>query len=109
VTPAGPQRPHETGRNTADHALYRHVPGDEDCNEAIRELYTFLDGELTVDKRAAISAHLDDCHPCLEAFDFEAVLRIVVADHCREQVPDRLKDRIASLIAEDAGGPPEPA
>jgi mycothiol system anti-sigma-R factor len=91
------------GRNPDDGRLYGSVDGDEACNEAIAELYTFLDGELTTDKRAAIAAHLDDCHPCLEAFDFEAELRMVVAHHCREQVPEQLKDRIADLLAADGG------
>lgn len=80
------------------------MQGDAECDKAIRELYTFLDGELTVEKRTAISAHLDGCHPCLEAFDFEAELRIVVARHCREQVPEQLRERVARLIAEGAGG-----
>lgn len=74
---------------------------DEDCNDAIQELYTFLDGELTPDRRDAIRGHLDDCHPCLEAFDFEAELRLVVSHHCRATVPDALKARIAQLLGED--------
>lgn len=73
---------------------------DEDCNDAIRELYTFLDGELTPGRRETIRGHLDDCHPCLEAFDFEAELRLVVSHHCRETVPDALKARIAQLLGE---------
>jgi mycothiol system anti-sigma-R factor len=73
-----------------------------DCNEAIKELYTFLDGELTLDRRTAIRAHLDGCHPCLEAFDFEAELRLVVSHHCRETVPESLKQRIAALLAQQA-------
>jgi mycothiol system anti-sigma-R factor len=100
-----PGRKPEAGRKPVSGALYGFVQGDAECERAIRELYTFLDGELTSDKRAAISAHLDDCHPCLEAFDFEAELRLVVAKHCREQVPDHLRDRVARLIAEDAGSP----
>ncbi len=74
---------------------------EEDCDNAIRELYTFLDGELTATRRAAIRGHLDDCHPCLEAFDFEAELRQVISHHCRETVPETLKARIAALLAED--------
>lgn len=70
----------------------------EDCRDAIEELYTFLDGELTDERRVAIRGHLDDCHSCLEAFDFEAELRSVVAHHCRETVPEALKVRIAGLI-----------
>ncbi len=73
----------------------------EDCKDAIRELYTFLDGELTDARREAISGHLDGCHACLEAFEFEAELRMVISHHCRESVPDALKERIAGLLADD--------
>lgn len=73
----------------------------EDCDEAIQELYTFLDGELTDARRETIRGHLDDCHPCLEAFDFEAELRIVISHHCRDAVPEALKQRIAALLATD--------
>lgn len=75
---------------------------DEDCNDAIQELYTFLDGELTEDRRNSIRGHLDDCHPCLEAFDFEAELRMVVSHHCRETVPEALKARITAILSQDA-------
>ena len=71
---------------------------DTACEEALAELYTFLDGELTEERRVTIRRHLDDCNPCLEAFDFEAELRRVVAERCRESVPDHLRARIAMLI-----------
>ncbi len=70
----------------------------EDCEQALRTLYYFLDGELTPDRRAAIQRHLDECSPCLEAFDFEAELKIVIARSCRDQVPDGLRQRIADVI-----------
>lgn len=73
------------------------------CDEVIRELYTFVDGELTVESRAQIKSHLDDCLPCFEAYDFEAELRIVISQRCRESVPDSLRDRIAQAI--DSEGP----
>lgn len=69
-----------------------------DCNDSLRELYTFLDGELTDDKRATISRHIDECSPCLEAFDFEAELRAVVAKRCHEEVPESLRNRIAESL-----------
>jgi mycothiol system anti-sigma-R factor len=71
---------------------------DADCSEALHELYTFLDGELTVERRVHISRHLDDCHGCLEAFDFEAELRIVVSQKCREEVPESLRRRVADAL-----------
>jgi mycothiol system anti-sigma-R factor len=69
-----------------------------DCDDAVHRLYHFLDGELDDDRRAHIKDHLDECLPCLEAFDFEAELRIVIAQKCREQVPDHLRERIARAI-----------
>ncbi len=70
-----------------------------DCDDALRELYGFLDGELTDDRRHLISSHLDDCSPCLEAFDFENELRHLVASKCHDDVPDGLRERIADAIA----------
>ena len=69
-----------------------------DCNETLKELYGFLDGQLSDDDREHIRQHLDDCSPCLEAFDFEAELRIVVRNRCTDQVPDALRARIAKAI-----------
>lgn len=76
--------------------------GDHDhgnCEEALQDLYTYLDGELTDDRRSLIKGHLDDCNPCFEAFDFEAELRIVISCRCREEVPDSLRLRIAEQLA----------
>ena len=48
-----------------------------DCNDALHELYEFLDGELTLERRAHIQQHLTDRSPCLETFDFQAELHLV--------------------------------
>jgi anti-sigma factor (TIGR02949 family) len=69
-----------------------------DCREALHRIYHFLDGELTVDRRAKIEAHLNGCSPCLHMFGFEAELRKVVACKCQEVVPDELRERIAQAI-----------
>jgi mycothiol system anti-sigma-R factor len=72
--------------------------GDGGCDDSLYELYSFLDGELTENRRAEIKRHLDDCPPCYEQFDFEAELRIVIAQKCRDTVPDSLRDRIARAL-----------
>ncbi len=69
-----------------------------DCEETVHRLYHFLDGELTEDRRRAIQAHLDNCGPCVDAIGFEAELRRVVADRCKDRVPPQLLDRIARAI-----------
>ena len=75
------------------------------CDEALHELYTFLDGELTDARRSRIRTHLDDCSPCLEVFDFEAELRIVIKHKCQDQVPESLRQRIFDSLA-GADAPP---
>ncbi|MGQ0616281.1 MAG: mycothiol system anti-sigma-R factor [Acidimicrobiia bacterium] len=68
------------------------------CEDALAELYQYLDGALTPEKRAAIQHHLDDCPPCFEAFDFEGELRVVIARKCQERVPDALRLRVAEAL-----------
>ena len=72
------------------------------CNDALHELYTFIDGELTTERRAAIEEHLEACPHCFEAFDFEAEIKGYLAEKCRERVPDSLKERIAQAITDTA-------
>jgi mycothiol system anti-sigma-R factor len=69
-----------------------------DCDKAIYQIYEYLDGELTVWKRRAITRHLDDCPPCAHGYDFEIELRQVVASKCRDEVPPELKRRIADAL-----------
>jgi len=90
----GSEIPHANG--SSDHG-HDHEPSP--CEQAIRELYVYIDGELTDEKRSTIKGHLDDCNPCFEAFDFEAELRIVIAARCTEEVPDSLRNRIAEQLS----------
>jgi len=86
-----------------------HEHGGADCREAIETIYQFLDGELTVEARHQIKRHLDDCSPCLEAYDFEAELRVAIARKCRDSVPETLRIRIhEALLQESQGGPSLP-
>lgn len=70
----------------------------EFCSEAVELLYHYLDGELTEERRIVIQNHLDDCPPCFSAFDFETELRVIVAQRCRERVPESLRIRVAEAI-----------
>ncbi len=83
-------------------ALY----GGGNCQDALHTLYHYLDGELTPNRREAIQRHLEQCSPCLHAFDFEAELKVVVARSCRDQVPGHLRDKIAQALsqASESGG-----
>ena len=76
---------------------------DRGCLDAVRRLYTYLDGELDEARRSALKRHLDECMPCLQAFDFEAELRMLIARKCREQVPVTLWTRISEVARQEVG------
>ena len=78
-------------------------PGDltdaSDCRSSLAELYGYLDGELTPERRTLIREHLDRCHGCVEAYGFEAELRAVVSSCCRQtELPPGLKERVAQAL-----------
>ncbi len=73
-----------------------------DCNETLRELEQFLDQELTEHARDTIHSHLEGCPDCLQAFDFHAELRTVIATKCHsDQMPPGLMDKIAQCFGPD--------
>ena len=72
-----------------------------DCNETIRELEAFLDGELPAEVRAHIHVHLESCMDCLQAFDFHAELKQAIRRKCSsDEMPAGLVDRIANCFDE---------
>ena len=73
-----------------------------DCTEAVHELYHYLDGELTEERREVIRVHLDFCGPCGGAAEFEAELRKVIANRCKDRVPESLIQRVAEAIDEES-------
>src|ERR1700722_19383602 len=72
-----------------------------DCEEAVHVLYHYLDGELTEERRTEIRVHLDWCGPCSGAAEFEAELRKVIANRCKDRVPDSLMQRGAAAVDEE--------
>jgi mycothiol system anti-sigma-R factor len=76
-----------------------------DCNETIRELDAYLDGELSDAARTHIRGHLDDCMDCLQAFDFQAELKAAIRRKCsNDELPPGLIDRIERCFDEDFDG-----
>jgi mycothiol system anti-sigma-R factor len=76
-----------------------------DCNQTLRELEAFLDGELTDETQHAIHAHLEGCMDCLQAFDFHAELKTVISQKClNDEMPPGLLSRIEQCFGEDIDG-----
>ncbi len=79
------------------------APGD--CREAAAELYEYLDGVLTDERRAVIAGHLDGCSGCFHAFEFHAELKTVISAKCQTEVPEALRRRIIASLSELADLP----
>jgi mycothiol system anti-sigma-R factor len=101
--PSSAGQPQSPGNDTYELELSTYSRSVSDpCQDAIATLYSFLDGELTSERRVKIQYHLEECSPCFAAFDFEAELKAVIARKCRDDVPDSLRQRVAeALRAED--------
>jgi mycothiol system anti-sigma-R factor len=69
-----------------------------DCDDAFLRIYEYLDGEMTVWRRQAITRHLDECPPCADGFTFELEIRRIVVSKCREEVPPSLRLRMAQSL-----------
>lgn len=74
------------------------VANPSDCREAVEQLYAFLDGELTAEKRTSISNHIDACGHCLDAYEFHTELKTVISKKCHTDLPVGLRDRVFDAL-----------
>jgi mycothiol system anti-sigma-R factor len=76
-----------------------------DCDDTLRELDAFLDDELSDDMRDGIHQHLDGCVDCLQAVDFHAELKQVIAAKCgHDELPPGLVARLEQCLQTDFDG-----
>lgn len=73
-----------------------------ECDDALTNLYLYLDSEIEGSRSEVIRAHLEDCSGCLRSFDFEARLKIVVRERLAEEVPSEFIERLREAIAREA-------
>jgi anti-sigma factor (TIGR02949 family) len=69
-----------------------------DCDDALANLYEYLDSEMEDAEASQIREHLDDCSGCHSRFDFETRLRIVVRERLSEEVPPEFIARLRSAL-----------
>ena len=71
------------------------------CDQALAEIYLYLDRELTWWRRRQIRRHLADCPPCLQGYTFERRLKVVVRECLAEEVPDEFLLRLNQALREE--------
>ena len=70
-----------------------------DCEQALKEIERYLDGELEGPLVAEIREHLWACDPCMNRSEFRRKLKELTAAKCGcEQVPAQLRLRIETLL-----------
>ncbi|MFB3051631.1 MAG: mycothiol system anti-sigma-R factor [Acidimicrobiia bacterium] len=74
----------------------------KDCDEALENLYLYLDSELDSVTSSRIRSHLDECRGCGPQFDFEGRLKAVVRERLHEDVPDAVVDRVRAALHEES-------
>ncbi|MGH8949904.1 MAG: zf-HC2 domain-containing protein [Acidimicrobiia bacterium] len=73
-----------------------------ECDDALTNLYQYLDKEIETTTYEVIRAHLEDCSGCLRSFDFEARLKVVVRERLSEDVPPEFLNRLRDALAREA-------
>ncbi|NOY54627.1 MAG: hypothetical protein GXP34_01435 [Actinobacteria bacterium] len=74
------------------------------CEEAIVNVYLYLDNELGRVHTAKIRHHLRHCNGCLGAFRFEEHLRIVIRDRVQEEPRQEVLDRLWAFLKDQEPG-----
>ncbi len=68
------------------------------CEEALRMLFAYLDGELEEREHHDVDQHLRACRSCFSRAEFEGRLKAHLAELRAQPVPTEFESRIRSLI-----------
>jgi mycothiol system anti-sigma-R factor len=69
-----------------------------DCEQALENLYLFIDREIDTASCAEIQTHIDECTSCLSEYDLERVVKSLVSRSCSEVAPDPLREKVLLSI-----------
>ena len=72
----------------------------DECSDFLDQIVYFLDNELDEADCADVQHHLDQCAPCLEKYDLQRTVKMLVARSCVESAPDELRQRVTMSIRE---------
>jgi len=75
------------------------------CNDALHEVYSYLDKELSWVSAWRVRRHLKACGGCVAAYGFEERLRVVIRLRLQEEPPQEVLDRLRAAIDQERGHP----
>jgi anti-sigma factor (TIGR02949 family) len=69
------------------------------CAEAMRQLWDYLDAELTLERMGEVQRHLEKCAPCLQHSRFEArFLEALAASREARSCPREVRERVLATL-----------
>ncbi len=74
------------------------------CDDVIRELSNYLDGELALSAKQDIEGHLDECHDCKLVVDQTKLTVEVFCDAKLVELPNDVKSRLHEVLRRKLGG-----
>lgn len=73
-----------------------------DCATALRQLWDYLDGELTADRMAQIREHMLRCADCLQHVRFgELFLQAIRKTRAEDPMPPHLRLRVEEMLSNE--------
>lgn len=71
---------------------------NRDCDQALENLYLFIDHEIDDATCRDIQHHIDECSGCLSEVDLERLVKHLVTRSCAEAAPEPLRQRVLMSI-----------
>jgi anti-sigma factor (TIGR02949 family) len=68
------------------------------CEEALRRLLEFIDGELSDSEHESVERHLRTCRGCCSRMEFESRLKQRLSGLSTGDIPSTTRDRVRDLI-----------
>ena len=73
------------------------------CEQVLRELSNFMDGDIDAKLRAEIEAHLRHCHRCSVLHDTTRKVLLIVGDERVFEIPLGYSERLHRFLEEQMG------
>jgi anti-sigma factor (TIGR02949 family) len=68
------------------------------CEQALRQIFQYVDHELDDTERAAMEHHLHTCHSCYSRMEFERRLKAKLSELKKDEADPMVRERIKRLL-----------
>ena len=75
------------------------APRSIECNTFTRQIWDYMDGELPVERSAAVGLHLGGCTSCRAQLEYrQAFLDAIHAEIGSQKTPPALRERVLTAL-----------